>query len=270
MTQPLPNYPLSYCDWPLVPVGTDKLPLIKGWPERASADEDRKREWLRRWPRAALAVYLGGAGVICLDVEGTANGAHAVAGEVGFSRLIERLGPLPEMATSATPSGGRHHFFQDPGGLRSRVIAAGMEIRAGTALAVLPTGSRTPRRRWLHHPDDGLAALPAAWAEALRPSPPPPPGPPVQIDHRTGRYARAALDDELRQLTGIPVGGRNHALHASAVRLGSLVGAGLLEGQAVADLLELTAREMGLHPREAVPTIRSGMVYGVAHPREVA
>ncbi|WP_159717925.1 hypothetical protein [Geminicoccus flavidas] len=85
----------------------------------------------------------------------------------------------------------------------------------------------------------------------------------------TGAYARAALDNELRQLAGTAEGARNHALHASAVRLGSLVGAGLLDGQAVADLLELTAREMGLHPNEAAPTIRSGMTFGAAHPREI-
>ncbi|WP_159717793.1 bifunctional DNA primase/polymerase [Geminicoccus flavidas] len=270
MTDPLPRLCGACRKWPVVPVGTDKLPLLKAWPDRASVDEDEQRAWLHRWPRAALAVHLGGAGIICLDIEGTAGGAHATSGETAFSELLERLGPLPQTAIGTTPSGGRHLLFQDPGGLRSRVIAPGIEIRAGTALAVLPLEGRTPGRCWIHHPDTGVAVLPVVWTGALRPPPPPPPGPPIRIDHRTGRYARAALDDELRRLAGTVEGGRNHALHASAVRLGSLVGAGLLDGQAVADLLELTAREMGLHPKEALPTIRSGMAYGAAHPREVA
>ncbi len=159
-------------------------------------------------------------------------------------------------------------YYHDPGGLRSRIIEPGLEIRAGRALAVLPTGKQTPDRGWLN--DQPIADLPPTWIDALRPPPPPPPPPPVRLDHRTGAYARAALERELDRLATTAAGGRNHALHLAAVRLGSLVGAGLLDHGAVAALLERAGHEIGLPPREAVPTIRSGLSFGIAHPREVA
>ncbi|HEX2528685.1 MAG TPA: hypothetical protein VHL31_20620 [Geminicoccus sp.] len=65
------------------------------------------------------------------------------------------------------------------------------------------------------------------------------------------------------------LGGRNQALHLAAVRLGRLVGAGLLDRATVAALLERTAAEIGLHVREARPTINSGLKFGLAHPREL-
>jgi hypothetical protein len=154
--------------------------------------------------------------------------------------------------------------------LRSRIVGSGLEIRAGRALAVLPTGRRTPGRRWLRHPgDQALADLPPPWIEALRPPPPPPPPPPIRLDHCTGRYARAALEGELHTLSGAAEGGRNHALHLAAVRLGRLVGAGLLDHAVVVVLLEHAAAEIGLPLREAGPTIRSGLSFGMHHPREV-
>ena len=256
-------------DWQVVPVGTDKIPLFKGWPERATSDRRLIKDLLEQRQDAALAVHLGKTGLAVLDVEGTIGGAHKVAGFAAQAGLEKQWGALPRTATATTPSGGRHLYFRDPGGLRSRIVQPGVEVRAGKALACIPTGSRTPGRTWEIGPHQGIANLPSSWIEGLGLPPPPPPAPPLWLNSGTGAYARAALEGELRILASASLGSRNATLHLSAVRLGSLVGAGLLHRPAVEQLLEHVAGEIGLPAAEARPTIASGMRYGLMNPREV-
>lgn len=58
---------------PVVPVrfGT-KNPgsyLGKGWPQRATTDLDTVRDWWERWPDAGIAIHVGGAGLLVIDVD---------------------------------------------------------------------------------------------------------------------------------------------------------------------------------------------------------
>jgi hypothetical protein len=81
-------------------------------------------------------------------------------------------------------------------------------------------------------------------------------------------YVNAALAGECEAVRTAPQGVRNGQLNTSALKLGRLVGAGLLDGdQAVRELTE-AALAAGLEPRETARTIASGMRAGVADPRD--
>jgi hypothetical protein len=64
-----------------------------------------------------------------------------------------------------------------------------------------------------------------------------------------------------------PTGQRNHTLNSASFNLGQLVGAGLLELDAVAGALLIAALASGLGEIEAMRTIESGLRAGQRCPR---
>jgi Bifunctional DNA primase/polymerase, N-terminal len=56
--------------WRVFPVRADKTPLVKDWPNVATADEGRIREWWSRWPEAGIGLATGRAsGVYIVDID---------------------------------------------------------------------------------------------------------------------------------------------------------------------------------------------------------
>jgi hypothetical protein len=243
--------------WRLVPVGPDKKPLIRGWPEKATADRAQWRAWLTRWPRAALALLTGPeSGTLALDIDAPTDGRPD--GFAALARLEVERGPLPSTATASSPSGGRHFFFRWPAGVEriaSKPLAAGVDIKGTAGLVTLPTGRRTPGRTWLRHPSEGLAELPRSWLAALLPPPPPPP--PRRFEHRRhdGRYLEAALARGFDRVASAAIGTRNSVLNATAWALARLD----VPADAIRDVLVSAAVVAGLGRAEAEATVRSAL-----------
>ena len=88
---------------------------------------------------------------------------------------------------------------------------------------------------------------------------------------RLQHYVWAAVKGEHDAVAAAPEGARNTTLHRSAVKLGSLVGAGMLsEADALDALLAGAQAATDPLPRhEASRTARSGLRYGVANPRQL-
>ncbi len=88
---------------------------------------------------------------------------------------------------------------------------------------------------------------------------------------RLSRYVHAAIVGEVVSVARAVPGCRNSTLHRAAARLGTLVGAGCLDESAVWEsLLLANARcTAPLEHIEAVRTIRSGLEWGVQHPRDI-
>lgn len=82
------------------------------------------------------------------------------------------------------------------------------------------------------------------------------------------RYVQAALAGETEAVRAAPAGTRNGQLNTSSLKLGRLVGAGLLEEDVATDALREAALAAGLTPLETDRTIRSGMRAGMADPRD--
>lgn len=145
-----------------------KRPLLRDWPNRASADEATIRAWWSRRPDADIGV-LAGERFDAFDIEG--EHAEAV--------LADR--ELPRTPIVETPSGGVHIWVKPLGLGNRRLLFHGVhvgELKGARSLVTVPP-SRTEKGeyRWRIAPS-GLAVAPAPeWLLGLveRPAPLPPP-----------------------------------------------------------------------------------------------
>lgn len=104
-----------------------------------------------------------------------------------------------------------------------------------------------------------------------------PPTPPVNARRplqaksreRLTAYVLAAVRSEHEIVSSAGEGSRNDTLNKAAVKLGSLVGAGILAEDDARDALLDACRCNGLPESEARATIHSGLTYGKAHPRQL-
>ncbi|MDW8371839.1 MAG: bifunctional DNA primase/polymerase [Geminicoccaceae bacterium] len=251
---------LERLGWRLVPVRSDKVPLVKGWPSAASADPEQWRAWLRRWPRACLALVTGPASnVLVLDIDAP-SAQHATDGRVAFEAFEASLGRLPPGPVAETPSGGRHLFFVWPRGrdrIPSRSLAPGLDLKGSGGLVTLPTGARTPGRRWLEFPDieRGLPEVPVRWLARILPLPSVPKAAPVWRPPPGDRYAAAALGSAVERVANAAPGTRNTTLFREAVSLARLN----LDRREIAMRLAEAAAAAGLERREVAATLRSAL-----------
>jgi hypothetical protein len=121
--------------------------------------------------------------------------------------------------------------------------------------------------------DTPLAKVPAVLLERLERRPPQRSPWPVQVpaagDGPGGRYARAALAEELARVATAPVGERNQQLWESTRNLYNLVATGALDHREVDQGLLDAAERCGLltdEPRQTRRTLTSGRQVGLAHP----
>jgi hypothetical protein len=162
---------LAYAEhgWSVVPsrvTGKRALVTWKCW-QATAPDPDQLCAWWRRWPRANVAVVTGRvSGVVVLDVDVRHGGDHALA------ELEQRHGGLPRTTVVETP-GGYHFYLAHPGGRIANSasrLGRGLDVRGDGGLALLPPSHRPDGAyRWAAGGPDTLPAIPAAWAEPLRP-----------------------------------------------------------------------------------------------------
>jgi hypothetical protein len=260
---------------PCFPCGSDKEPTLPGGFKSASSDPAVIHRLFRSHPGTIIGVPTGAAsGWVVVDVD-------TKHGKDGRPWLEANSHRLPETRTHRTPSGGLHLVFQAPDDIEIRNsagylrpdgrlvgIAPGIDLRGeggyvcvppSPGYAVADNSNPAPFPKWLI--EAYLATKPVA--------PPPQPMAP-RTEPISDRYTAAALDGETRLVAETREGGRNHQLNISAMKLGQLVGAGLLDrGTAEAELTR-AALAAGLEPHAIRATINSGMTFGIANPRQVA
>lgn len=114
-------------------------PLIKGWPELSTTDEQTIRKWWAEWPEANIGLDVGKSGLVVLDVD-----TKGKNGPETLLRLELENGDLPETLQARTPSGGTHYFFATEELIDNSVerLGAGLDIRGRKGYVVAP-GSKT-------------------------------------------------------------------------------------------------------------------------------
>jgi hypothetical protein len=253
--------------WCVFPLNREtKVPHIKGWPDRATDDEDQVAGWWRKWRGANIGVATGGkSGVLVVDVDGATGRASLVALEAEHGAL-----PSTYRVSTGRKDGGEHFYFAIPhsaqvstrGGLwpgidimgdGGQAVGAGSLHRSGRRYAATdPTAPVAPAPDWL------LTAI-------ERPA-----GGPVPTTRSVGvpvaDYVAEAVAGEVRKLAATGAGGRNDQLNRSACALGHYVGSGQADADEVSAALLSTAQEMGLSESEATATIRSGLKKGASEP----
>jgi hypothetical protein len=244
-----------------------KHPRLRHGLREASLDPTVIRNWWHRWPNANLGLLTGGVLDVC-DID-TPTAWHTV---------LTLLGAPPEGPVVRTGFGW-HLWFAATGAGNRVGLLPGVDWRGHGGYVIAP-----PSR---HHLGSRYQFT-QPWTEAPLPPCPPvlrrllipaarrlAPRPTVTI---TDRYARAALDGEvgrilvaprpvIRQGRRVRAGGRNHALHLAAFRLGQLSDRGGLAERTVTEHLARAADLVGLPDAEASATIRSGWRAGLRHPR---
>ena len=245
-----------------------KHPWVRWKDKGGSTDPELIRWWWRKRPASNVAILTGDrrSGLWVLDID------PAHGGEDTLAELEQAHSPLPDTLTAVTGSGGRHLVFRYPETTVRQTAGAlgpGVDTRSdGGLIVAAPSCHRSGRRyRWANWgtapadvPSWLLKLLAPAPAAARRPLPP--------SDGGHTRYAEAALRAEVERVGACPIGAglRNVTLHTAAIKLGTLVGAGLLADWRAAQALLAAST---LPDSEARATILSGLRFGATNPRPI-
>ncbi|NJP75394.1 bifunctional DNA primase/polymerase, partial [Streptomyces sp. C1-2] len=272
---------LGWHVFPLTPRGG--TPAIKEWEQRATTDLDRiTRAWTGRYRGYNIGVACGPSRLVVLDLDrhgGEPPEEWALPGIVDgldvFAELHDRHGerfPAGTTPTVLSPSGGLHVYYAAPDGVDVRLsvgrVGWQVDVRAhGGYITAPPTITAKGAYRWVTDPGEAKPVHMPLWLirRAAPPKPPPPAFPAVVTD-ATG-YAAAALRGELQAVLDAVEGTRNDTLHRAAFSLGTLVGAGRLDGRTAVEALVAAGDAIGLPPREVQKTVTSGVSAGLRNPR---
>ncbi|WP_308258958.1 bifunctional DNA primase/polymerase [Pseudonocardia sp. H11422] len=263
----------------------DKRPAIRDWEIRATTDPARIR---RAWSRTPfnIGIACGPSRLVVIDLDKPKQGAAQPAGwnRPGITDGADVLAAVAEQHGAEVPlgtysvqttSGGEHLYFTALPGSRIRNSAGRLgwliDVRAAGGYVV--AASSVIRSRRYRAAEAEVEALPDWIAKQLDEPDREAPNldPLLDVVGRRSRYVAAALRGELDAVLAAHPGSgrRNDTLNRAAFALGQLVGAGLLpEGLATAALAEASAA-IGLPPREAHATIRSGLIAGSQRPRRL-
>jgi hypothetical protein len=207
--------------------------------------------------------------VVVVDID------PAHGGDASLADLVASNGPLPATLEVSSGGGGRHLYFEHPGGRvpnSAGQLGAGLDVRGEGGYVLIPPSRHGSGRRylWAHRP---LRPLPA-WlthlvTEAHETSPTSVRPAAVSVSPRHA-WAAAALAGEVNRVRQAAEGCRNHTLNRAAFALGQIVAGGHLEADDVTATLTEAALAAGLTPKETRATIASGLWAGVVQPRHPA
>jgi len=236
----------------------------------ATKREHILQRWWADWPDAMIGVPTGepiGAWVLDIDPRHGGDGTLA--------SLEAEHAPLPRTRTATTASGGRHYYFRHVAGVRNRGnLGPGIDVRGDGGYVIAP-GSVTAAGGAYAWTDECEPADAPQWLLDMVLRRPPPQQASSPAGHtlpRTGHnpaYVHAAVERELSDLAGTPMGNRNNALNDSAFALGQFVGAGALSRSEAEALLENVARGWGRDWAKCVKTIGNGLGAGILRPRKI-
>jgi hypothetical protein len=238
--------------------------------KEATTNRARVLAWWTRHPLANIGLATGHRFDV-LDVDGPdgEQAIRALAAEHG----LRSSGPL------VRTGGGGWHYYLRPTGLGNPTPRdlGGVDWRGRGGYVVAPPSSHASGHfyRFLAGRDLDTPAgeVPAVLLERLQRQPPERLARPLERlelgDGSGGRYARAALAEELARVAAAPVGQRNRQLWESTRNLYNLVATGALDHHQVDQGLLEAAERCGLlgeEPRQTRRTLASGRQVGLAHP----
>lgn len=258
---------------PVFPARPDKAPLIKGWPDLATTDEQTITGWFDKDQPPNLAVTTGHkSGFFCLDIDGPMGEASLCE----LERLHDEIAP---QCAVRTVSGGRHFNFLMPDfDLRNSAgkLGPGLDIRANGGYVLVPPSQALNRDGQIgaysylsevRLSSGQLVEAPAWLLDLLRPLPPASSHNPSPGVTASNSYGEKALEEECRRVASAGAGERNDTLNRAAFAIFQLVGGGAIEHGLAEERLRNAALTCGLTPKEVEATLRSAAKRGLASPR---
>jgi len=207
---------------------TGKHPCIRNYPTLATTNPQVIRRWWLKFPHANVGVLTGGCNqLLVIDVDPRNGGIE------GLAQLETDLGPLPPtlLHQSGGEDGGRHHLFQYQGGLRSRDLAPGVELKADGSYVLFPGSVHRSGHEYAVLHDLPMVLLPSSWIEFAS----------------ALRYPAAKTPRPLDLSQVIPERERNRTLYRLARRLRREEGYSQQEIEAELHFLRATRCEVGTH-----------------------
>lgn len=121
----------------VIPVGTDKVPLIKWEPyQKKRASEEEIQAWFKKFPSANIGIVTGEiSNLLVVDCDTPAS----------IQQVQEAIPESLTVPCETTPRGGMHFFFSHAPGFSNRArVADGIDIRTeGGYCAVAPSVNGT-------------------------------------------------------------------------------------------------------------------------------
>ncbi|HTH99552.1 MAG TPA: AAA family ATPase [Acidisoma sp.] len=289
---------------PLFPAQTDidphpkaPMPAVR-WRQEATTDPTTTRQWLRRWPNAAIGWPIP-QGIVVFDIDGE-------EGLKQWAALWAPHGGVPDLPHVVTPSGGRHYYFALPpdvthgntlGALLPKVEDGAIDVRGYGGYVIAP-GSWMPSAGVayeaagsvypiLNPPEIPSWLLKILQGSRCKDQPKREAAPAREVNHgtpsggsrdqnahpRVQAWAEKGIGDEIDRLAACGAGGRNDQLNKSAMALGQFVAAGFLDRREAEALLEQACATNGLTADDGVKSVRatiwSGMTKGLTEPRAI-
>jgi hypothetical protein len=279
---------LAAAGLPVFPAGPDKRPLLVGWQEKASTDEEQIRNWWNTHPAALPAIVVGRARLVVIDCDRHPDGSDGIE---AFKQLLgANGGNLADVPMTKTARGGAHLFFKQPKGEplgnRRGGLPDGIDVRGVGGFVIAPGAVLPDGKQW--QSVDGRPLLADAFKAGTIPELPQwltdiiranrkPNGDGIEYARsfadmrgangiREQKYALAALSGCAIELARTAEGGRNEKLNKVAYHMGRMVVRGWIEEAPVIDaFLEACNKNSYLreHGRNGtVKTIRSGINAG--------
>lgn len=281
---------------PVFPCKPNKAPLTANGFQDATVDEAQVKAWWNAAPAALIGVPCGpasGFDVLDIDMHGDDDGKASLAA------IEAQYGELPETVMQTTANDGLHYLFVHApelnlvSGYLDRDTYPGVEVRTeGAYIIVAPSVGRRAdgtSGAYVWEADQELIGGPmAAWPDSLRPL--------LEtverknIDWSVGKkleegeitdavraYVASAVEAECQAVAEAPNGSQEATLNKAALKLGSLVGAGVLAAHEAQMRLEAAALQMTNYNGEdpwKVPDIKHkierGMGDGIKAPRDLS
>ena len=268
---------------------------------KASTDPDQIGEWWERWPNALIGAAMGQvAGVFAIDPDAPKH-ADAPDGLAAWADLLERHGGIPHTHTHETPNGGRHVLFTYPEGRsvtnrEGALKGLGINVRGEGGYIIMPPSRLSDGRAYklAEHFDFWRFAAAPPWlldlitagqggkaesgpearADSSKQIVQQVEGPVGSDDADLSRYVAAAVVKECDLVAGCEPGHRNNQLNEAAFKLGTLVGAQVLDKSVAARRLRNAAETCGLLESDGelriADTIERGLAAGQAEPRDLS
>lgn len=247
--------------WLVFPVWPgSKRPAIRGWEQHATTDLGALKVWWRQRPYN-IGIACGPSDLLVVDID------HPAAAPDG----------LPPTYTVATPRGEHRYYSVDPrraGRSSAGVLGSHVDTR-GTGGYVIAAGSILRSagglRRYRTRSPAHLTPVPSWLLEALQTSRRRTTLTPVPDGHPPAPVLLSAMADKV---SAAAPGSRNTTLFTTALRLGRLVAAGVLdEGTVTAALFDACSVHIGrdgFTVEEAGRAIRNGLGYAAPRSRLTA
>lgn len=173
-----------------------RISIPAGQEHPATPNPAQIKKWWAKWPRANIGVWLAGSNLLVLDIDRNdkKDGFKGLADIMAFENISE----LPKTLTCATPSGGRHLYFQFCEGVPNKANALGPGLdtwHSAHYIIVPPSNHIKGIYKWV----EGGTETPAVFPVWLKPKDRTPPGDPEAPKRTAGRPAKERLDPNDRE-----------------------------------------------------------------------